>query len=56
MMRTVTLKDFVLEEFNRMLVEEGRDIQILPERPKPRLVSEQEKIVAFRKEEQRSEQ
>ena len=32
-MRTVTLKEYVLEEFNRMLAEEGRDVRIVTERP-----------------------
>jgi hypothetical protein len=36
-MRTVTLKEFVIEEFNRMLAEEGRDVRIVTERPKPKL-------------------
>ena len=45
-MRAVTLKEFVLEEFNRMLVQEGRDVQIITERLKPRLVAE---VVELRK-------
>ena len=39
-MRTVTIKEFVLEELNRMLAEEGRDVRIVEERPRPKLVGE----------------
>ena len=38
-MRTVTLKEFVLEELNKMLAEEGRDIRLASERPRPRLAA-----------------
>jgi hypothetical protein len=38
-MRTVTLKEFVIEEFNRMLAEEGRDVRIVTERPRPKLAT-----------------
>jgi hypothetical protein len=38
-MRTLTLKEYLLEEINRELREEGRDVQIVFERPKPRLVA-----------------
>jgi hypothetical protein len=38
MMRTITLKELVLEELNRQLAETGRDVRIVSERPKPTLV------------------
>jgi hypothetical protein len=47
-MRTMTLKEFLLEEINRDLREEGRDIQIVFERPQPRLVVEHAEVVPFR--------
>lgn len=40
MMRTLTLKEFLLEEINKDLREQGRDVQVVFERPKPRLVAE----------------
>ena len=39
MIRTVTLKELVLEELNRQLAEAGRDVRIVPERPKPTLAT-----------------
>jgi hypothetical protein len=39
-MRTMTLKELVFEELNRQLAEEGRDVRVVAERPKPRLVAE----------------
>jgi hypothetical protein len=40
MMRTITLRELVLEELNRQLAEEGRDVRVVAERPKPQLVAE----------------
>ena len=37
-MRTMTIKDYVLEELNRMLEAEGRDVRIVAERPRPEIV------------------
>lgn len=45
-MRTVSLREFVLEEFNRMLEDEGRDVRISAEQPRPQLVAE---VVEFRR-------
>lgn len=45
MMRTMTLKEFLLEEINKELREEGRDIQIVFARPQPRLVAERGEVV-----------
>jgi hypothetical protein len=50
-MRTMTLKEFVLEEFNRMLAAEGRDVQIVIERPRPQLAAEDGKVVELRSKE-----
>jgi hypothetical protein len=47
-MRTISLKEYVLEEFNRMLAEEGRDVRVVVERPRPRLVSESQNVVQLR--------
>jgi hypothetical protein len=47
-MRTVTLKEFVLEEFNRMLAEEGREVRIVAERPGPKLATESGRVVELR--------
>jgi hypothetical protein len=44
-MRTVTLKELVLEELNRQLAEEGRDVCVVAEKPKPRLATEDGKVV-----------
>jgi hypothetical protein len=38
MFRTITMRELVLEELNRQLEEEGRDVRVVSERPKPRLV------------------
>jgi hypothetical protein len=40
MIRTITLKELVLEELNRQLAAEGRDVRVVAERPKPRLAAE----------------
>jgi hypothetical protein len=40
MMRTITLKELVLEELNRQLAADGRDARVVAERPRPRLVRE----------------
>jgi hypothetical protein len=39
-MRTVTLREYVLEELNRRLAAQGRDVQIVSERPKPKLATD----------------
>jgi hypothetical protein len=39
-MRTMTIKEYVLEELNKMLAAEGRDVRIVSERPKPTLVTD----------------
>jgi hypothetical protein len=36
-MRTITLREYLLEEINRMLEEEGRDCRVVYEREKPQL-------------------
>jgi hypothetical protein len=47
MTRTITLKELVLEELNRQLAEEGRDVKVLAERPRPALVAERGRVVQF---------
>lgn len=49
-MRTITLKELVLEELNRQLVAEGRDVQVVAERPKPQLAAQQGELVQLRRE------
>lgn len=44
-MRTMALKEFVLEEFNRMLAEDGRDVRIATERPRPTLAADGGRVV-----------
>ena len=36
-MQIMTLQDFVLAEFNKMLAADGRDVQVVLERPRPNL-------------------
>jgi len=47
-MRTITIKELVFEEINRMLEAEGRDVRIVSERPKPRLVAEEGRVVKLK--------
>jgi hypothetical protein len=42
----MTIKDYVLEELNRMLAAEGKDVRIVAERPRPRAV-EDDNVVTF---------
>ncbi len=44
-MRTITIKEYVLEELNRMLAAEGKDVRIVAERPRPRAV--EDVVVSF---------
>lgn len=48
--RTMSLKEFVLEEFNRMLAEEGKDVRIVSEDYKPKLVVDN--VVKFQQREE----
>jgi hypothetical protein len=49
MVRTLTLKELVFEELNRQLAQEGRDVRVVAERPKPRLAAKQGEVVKLRK-------
>jgi hypothetical protein len=51
-MRTMTLKELVLEELNRQLAEEGRDVRVVAERPRPRLATKEGEVVELRPSEQ----
>jgi hypothetical protein len=44
-MRTVSIKEYVLEEINRMLEQEGRDLRISVQRPSPRLVTDAGNVI-----------
>ena len=46
-MRTMTLKEIVLEEFNRRLEAQGKDVRIVAERPRPRAVEDDDNVVSF---------
>ena len=45
MIRTVTLKELVFEELNRQLAEEGRDVRVVAERPRPQLAAREGQVV-----------
>lgn len=47
-MRTVTIKELVLEEFNKMLAKDG--VQVIAERPKPQLATREGEVVQLSKE------
>ena len=40
MTRTLTVREYLLEELNRRMRERGEDVELVFERPKPRLVAE----------------
>lgn len=44
-MRTVTIQEYFFEEFNRMLSEEGRDVRIATEWPRPILATDRGRVV-----------
>jgi hypothetical protein len=52
MMRTMTMKELVLEELNRQLAEEGRDVRVVAERPKPQLATQGGEVIELRPEQQ----
>jgi hypothetical protein len=37
MTRTMTMKEYLLEELNRRMREDGKDVELVFERPQPRL-------------------
>jgi hypothetical protein len=45
MTRTLTLTDYLLETLNRRARERWEDVQILLERPRPKLVARNENVV-----------
>jgi len=49
-MRTLTVHEYVLEELNKLLAAQGRDVQIVSERPRPQLVANN--VVKFETKEQ----
>jgi hypothetical protein len=51
-MRTMTIKEYVLEQLNERLAKEGKNVRIVSERPKPRLVADEGKVVELRPNEQ----
>jgi hypothetical protein len=40
MTRTLTIKEYLLESLNRRMRERGEDVELVFERPRPKLVSE----------------
>jgi hypothetical protein len=51
MIRTLTLREFMLEELNRQLAEDGRDVRIVAERPKPTLATAYGEVIEMRRRE-----
>jgi len=43
--RTLTLREFMFEELNRQLQARGHDVEIVDERPEPRLVASEGNVV-----------
>jgi hypothetical protein len=48
MTRTLTIKEYLLEELNRRARERGEDIELVFERTQPRLVAELGEVVPLR--------
>jgi len=44
-MRTISLRDLVIEELNRNLAEEGRQLCLSTERPRPMLASDGGRLI-----------
>ena len=40
MTRVMSIREYLLEELNRRLREDGKDVELVFERPRPRLVAE----------------
>jgi hypothetical protein len=38
-MRTITLREYVLEQFNQMLAENGENVRVVIDRPRPVLAT-----------------
>jgi hypothetical protein len=47
-MKARTIQEFVLDELNRMLEEEGRDVRVAMRRPRPRLATDGGNVVELR--------
>jgi hypothetical protein len=54
-MRTLTIKEYLLEELNRRARERGEDIELVFERPTPRLATKEGAVVEFRRADQTEE-
>jgi hypothetical protein len=48
-MRTLTIREYLLEELNRRARERGEDIELVFERPKPRLATKEGEVVELRR-------
>jgi hypothetical protein len=55
MTRTLTIKEYLLEELNRRARERGEDIELVfeHERPRPRLATKEGEVVELHRAEQR---
>jgi hypothetical protein len=47
MSRTITLREYLVEELNRRARERGQDVELVVERPGPRLATEEGQVVQF---------
>lgn len=48
MTRTLTIKEYLLEELNRRARERGEDVELVFERPRPELVADRGVVVPLR--------
>ena len=46
-MRVLTLKEIAYDEFNKLLAMEGSDVRAAPERPSPKLIAREGKLLRF---------
>jgi hypothetical protein len=50
-MRAITIQQLVLEELNRQLAQEGREVCVVSERPRPQLVARGGEVIPLRDDE-----
>jgi hypothetical protein len=46
-MRLVTIRELVIEELNQQLADEGRDVRVMTERPRPQLAVSEGVVVSL---------
>ena len=52
MTRVLTIKEYLLEELNRRARERGEDVELVFEKPKPRLAARQGEVLQLRQREE----